>query len=285
MRFMTRSEYDGLPDRVNFSTLKHMAKSPEHYLHALLKKDEDTDAKLRGRAVHMNIFEPERFRSTFVVWEDRRAGKDWDAFEKKQRAEGKEILTIKMHALAVEIATKARTHPKLSKYLTGGKGEQTITWTNRVPAADGVPAYSVDCKGRLDFVSNLGPVVDLKTTDDASPEGFYWSSRRYLYQAQAAWYVDGLQTALGESLPRPYLIAAIEAKPPYVCQMYRLAPESLTQGRLQYLAWLDKLAYCRREGRYDGYSADELELPIELSGGAPQATEEDPTGMGLVING
>lgn len=283
MLFMSRGEYDGLPDRVNFSTLKWMGRSPEHYLHALLNRTEDTDAMLRGRAVHMNVFEPERFRSSFVVWEDRRAGKEWDAFEKRSRADGKEILTEKMHELAVAIAGKVRVHPQLSKYLTGGKGEQTLLWTHEFPAMGALPGYTTRCKGRLDFISNLGPIVDLKTTDDASPENFYWSAKRYKYFAQGAWYRDGLRRALGEQLPRPYIIAAIEAKPPHVCQVYRISEEDLAAGRDQYRAWLDRLDLCRRESRYAGYADDELELT------APEyvdaATEDDSTGLGLVING
>lgn len=278
MLSLPRSEYDALPDRVNFSTLKWMSKSPEHYLWHLLNRSEDTDAMLRGRAVHMNVFEPERFRSTFVVWEDRRAGKAWEQFEKKHAADGREVLTEGMHSLAVDIAGKARTNPMLSKYLTGGKGEQTVLWTHEVPAMGALPAYSVRCKGRLDFISNLGPIVDLKTTEDASPEGFYWSARKYKYFAQGAWYRRGLQLALGEALPRPYIIAAVESKPPYVCQVYRLTDDELEFGREQYRGWLDRLNLCRSESRYPSYSDGELELT------APEGAD-DPTGLGLVING
>lgn len=276
---LTRSEYDALPDRVNFSTLKHMARSPEHYLWALLNKDEDTDAKLRGRAVHMNVFEPERFRSTFVVWEDRRAGKLWEQFEKKAHMEGREVLTVGMHRLAVEIAAKVRTHPMLAKYLTGGRGEQTIQWTHEVKPAGALDGYSVQCKGRIDFISNLGPIVDLKSTEDASPEGFWWSARRYKYFAQAAWYCDGERKAAGSSETRPYLIAAIESKPPYVCQVYRVTPEQLEEGRDQYRTWLDRLHLCRRESKWPGYAEEELEL---CAPGGEQPTEDDATGLGLV---
>lgn len=281
---MPRDQYDALPERVNFSTLKWMARSPEHYLWALLKKTEDTDAMLRGRAVHMNIFEPERFRSTFVVWEDRRAGKAWDAFETKHALEGHQVLTSGMHQLAVDIASKVRVHPMLSKYLTGGRGEQTLLWTHDVKPAGALPGYATQCKGRLDFISNLGPIVDLKTTDDASPENFYWSARRYKYFEQGAWYRDGLQLALGEPAPRPYIIAAVEAKPPYACQVYRLAEEDLRHGRETYRAWLDRLALCRRENHYPAYSEEELELRAP-EGAGPTNSDEDPTGMGLVIGG
>lgn len=282
--YMSRAQYDALPDRVNFSTLKWMAKSPEHYLHALLEKQqEDTDSMLRGRAAHMNIFEPERFRSTFVVWDGRRAGKEWEAFKKKHEAEGREVLTESIHASAVAVASKVRTHPMLAKYLTGGRGEQTLLWQHTVHPMGALAGYTVRCKGRLDFISNLGPIVDLKSTADASPEGFYWSAKRYHYFAQAAWYCDGLRAALNEQLVRPYIIAAVESKPPYVCQTYRLTAHQLDEGRGAYRAWLDRLDLCRREGRYIGYGEDEMELqPPEQ---ATQETEEDPTGLGLVMNG
>lgn len=280
--FIPRAEYDALPDRVNFSVLKHMGKSPAHYLHALLNKDEDTDAKLRGRAVHMNVFEPERFRSTFVLWEDRRAGKDWEKFERKHREEGREVLTTGMHEAAVAIAGAVRSHPMLSKYLTGGRGEQTLLWTHDFPAIGALEGYSVRCKGRLDFISHAGPIVDLKTTDDASPEAFWWSARRYKYFAQGAWYRDGLRLALGESAPRPYVIAAVEAKPPYVCQVYRVSETDLEEGREQYRAWLDRLNVCRRDSSYPGYADGELELMPPEDRRTSRVSDEDPAGLGLV---
>jgi hypothetical protein len=275
-----REAYDRIA-RVNFSTLKNMAKSPAHYEHCLTEKDEDTDAKQLGRVVAMACFEPERFRAECVVWDmGRRAGKDWQAF--RDRHQGMEILTDGAHAKALAIGKAARSHPVSSRYMTGGRGEVTALWTHEAPAVGGLAGYSVDCKGRLDFLANAGAIVDLKTCRDASPEGFGRACAQYDYVTQAAFYSDGVKAATGKEWP--FVIVAIESAAPYVVQVYQVPDELIEYGRDRYRTMLDRLVMCRSESRWPGYSEDVL--PLTLPRWAmPANDDEDVDGLDLIVNG
>jgi hypothetical protein len=258
---LPRAEYDALPDRVNFSTLKELAKSPQAYLYKLLNIEEgDTDSMLRGRAVHMRVFEPELFRSTYVVWSERRAGKFWEAFEKKARLEGHEVLTAKMHEHVIQLADAIRANAMAAPYLANGKREQTVLWELVRPAMGALPGYRVRCKGRMDFIQ-AERIVDLKTCRSAEPRKFGFQADALHYHAQAAWYVDGLAAATGTK-PRRYSIVAAEEKAPFVTQVFHLTEQQLDAGRQRYWAWLDRRHMCLRENKWTGYADEPLELQL-----------------------
>jgi exodeoxyribonuclease VIII len=130
-------------------------------------------------------------------------------------------------------------------------------------------------------------VVDLKTTDDASLEGFSKSIANWGYDVQHPYYLDGLRLALeqSDSLPpaegraelsaywhdpvtgvlcrcRPdywqgspdhFIFIAVEKKAPYAVGVYVLDADSVTSGRAQYRANLDKYAHCVANDNWPGY--------------------------------
>lgn len=254
---LTREEYDRI-DRVNFSTLKWMERSPAHYRHHLTARDGDTDAKQRGRAVALATFEPERFRSTCVVWEGgARKGKAWEAFV--LRNPDAEILTEGMHAAAVAIAGAARSCAMAVPYLSGGKGEQTLLWTHVQPPIAALPGYSIRCKGRLDFVTPTA-IVDLKNTKDGSPLGFGRQVVNFASEVQAAFYRDGFLAATGRELR--YVIVAVEPVAPFVTQVYEVEGPVLARGREKYRGWLDRLNLCRQTSEWPGYATAPMALEL-----------------------
>ena len=255
---MQREEYEAV-DAVNWSTLKHLGKSGEHYLHALRAGGgEDTDAKQRGRVTHLAVFEPERFSRDVIVYPKTRSGKDWDAFETKHA--GKEIVASRMFDAATKIANAARTHPMAAGYLAGGLPEHTLQWKYKSPPIAHLEGFEIDCKGRVDFIANVGAIVDLKSTKDASPTGFAREVLRYEHHAAAAFYVDGHEAMTGQRLP--FVFVAVEASAPYVVQVYRVPDDVLELGRERYTALLAQLNVCRKDARWPGYAEHEMDLAL-----------------------
>lgn len=274
---LSREDYDAL-DRDNWSRIKTLRKSPAHYRHQLFGDDEDTDAKKRGRCTHLAVFEPERFRAECAIWDaGARRGKDWEAFAKKHA--DREILKADEATLCIAIASAVRNNQVAAKYLSGGRAEQSVLWTYRADPIGAVPGYAMRCKGRLDFIANCGAIVDLKTTKDASPEGFGRESWRYRYHSQAAFYSDGYFAATGKRLP--YVLVAVEVDQPHVVQVYRVPDVALEAGREEYRSLLDLLRHCRAESQWGGYAEGELELQIP---GWAGITEEDASGLDLEFN-
>ncbi len=266
---------------VNWSSLKHLLKSPAHYRAHGLMKDSDTTSKKLGRAVHLAVLEPEKFAASVVVWDGgTRRGKEWEAF--KAANAGREILTEDEHADCLAIAAAVRGDVHAARYLTGGAAEQSVAWTHSVPAVAGFPAWSIGMKGRLDYAVPGLAVVDLKSTRDGSLEGFGREVWKYGYHIQCAIYVDGYAAATGETLPA--VILAVESAAPHVVTVYRIPDEVLAIGRETYRDLLSRLHLCRTEDRWPGYSDGEALLTLPRWA-APELsdTEDDAESLGLDI--
>lgn len=282
---MPREHYDGLP-RMNWSRLKHLLRSPVHFRHGMTRRGPDTDAMKLGRAIHLNVFEPLRFPFECVEWTGKvRNGGAWDKF--RAANDGKEILTAHQMETARAIGAAVRNDATAARYLEGGPAEVTALWTHRfegleqATGPDGIALAPIEMKARIDFVAT-GALVDLKTTKDASPEGFgrqIWSLR---YHTQAALYQDAYFHATGRRLP--FVLVAVEAFEPYVAQVYRLPDIALDAGRDEYRTLLGRLAICRATSRWPGYGDSEMEAELPKWSGLADA-EDDISEMDLDLGG
>ncbi len=276
---MSREAYDSL-DRVNFSTLKLFGESPAHYHHRMLTGDsEDTDARARGRCVHLAVLEPEKFKSDVVVWEGgTRRGNNWEVF--KERNEGKEILKPEAYEEVLAIAKAVRASPLATKYIGPGESEVAVLWTHVVPDIAGLAGYRIQCKALIDRITAFA-IVDLKNTRNASPVGFGRECANYAAHVQAAFYSDGVKAALREDFLRPYVLLAAEAKAPHVVQPYFVPDALIEAGRETYRSWLDRLNLCRSENEWPGYATGDLELMLPRWA-LPQE-QDDVSDLDLVI--
>lgn len=130
-------------------------------------------------------------------------------------------------------------------------------------------------------------VVDLKTTEDASLEGFSKSIANWGYDVQHPYYLDGLRLALEQSdsvppavgtaelsaywndpitgvlcrcrpdfwrgQPDNFVFVSVEKKAPYAVGVYVLDADSVASGRAQYRDSLDKYAHCLANDNWPGY--------------------------------
>lgn len=282
-----RADYDAIK-RVNFSTLKLLGRSPAHYDHNLNNPSDDTDQRALGRAVHMAVFEPERFRAKVVPWDAQttggnskpRRGKEWDAFLLLNA--GKEILTADAFARCEAIQKAVRANPAAQVYLLDpdGRPEETLLWT--ATATTDAGAVEIECKVRLDWITPTA-TVELKTTKDGSPGGFGRQAFSLGYHTQAAWQIDARRAARSED--RPHVIVAVESAAPHVVQVYKVPPPAVDLGRETYQDWLDALARCRAAGDWPGYTLDGGERELELPRYALPFEDEDISGLGLDMEG
>lgn len=157
-------------------------------------------------------------------------------------------------------------------------------WDQLHRMRDAVMAHPA-AAGVLERGQNM--VVDLKTTDDASLEGFGKSIANWRYDVQHPYYLDGLRQALKQSgdqapvegaaelsaywvdqatgmlcrcrpdfwrgEPKHFVFIAVEKRPPYAVGVYVLDEESVEIGRAQYRADLERFAECVRTDSWPGY--------------------------------
>lgn len=143
-------------------------------------------------------------------------------------------------------------HQAANALLTGipGKAEKSVYW---IDATTGVL-----CRCRPDWWRDDNLIVDLKTTEDASPEGFARSIAKFRYDVQDAFYTDGVQQATGKR-PKAFVFIAVEKKPPYGVGVYVLDSETKDLGRAQYQHDLRVYAECLRTGEWPGYG-DKIQI-------------------------
>lgn len=147
-----------------------------------------------------------------------------------------------LHAMKAAVMA----HPAARALLTGkpGKAEQSVYWVDQVTGQL--------CRCRPDFWRADNVLVDVKTTDDASLEGFGKSISNWRYDVQAAFYCDGVKAATGNDV-RAFVFLAVEKRPPYAVACYMLTPEDVELGRLQYRRDLAVYAQCQQSGQWPGY--------------------------------
>ena len=255
-------EYHTDTTRISKSGLDLINKSPAHYYQRYLSgqhEEKSSKALEIGSAVHMAVLEPELFAETYAIYPelDRRTKAGKEAFEAFiTENTNKAFLSASDFQQCLALAESVKSHEKASKLLESGKAEQTITWDD---LETGAP-----CKARPDFVTErMGStfIVDLKTTEDASPRAFSRSAYKYRYHVQAAFYLDGYEQAHGVT-PEAFIFVAVEKTPPYLVACYVYGPEELNLARATYRANLETYLECLNSQSWPGYPA--LIHPLEL---------------------
>jgi len=178
--------------------------------------------------------------------------------------EGKEIITEEEYEKACAIRDAVMSHPAASQLFKAGSGvaELSCYWTD--------PDTGIECRCRPDWWRKDGLIVDLKTSRDASEDGFSKSINDYRYHVQDPFYTDGIELALEQNtnaliMPKPkaFIFVAVESTAPYAVSVYRLGDESREIGRREYKEDLAKYASCKKSDTWNAYSnkIETIELP------------------------
>lgn len=258
---MTNDEYHAGPG-ISKSHLDVIAgKSPLHYWAKYIDpnrvREEPTAAMKLGTAIHAAVLEPDLLHKTCVADPgiDKRsnAGKaEWAAF--KAEHAGKLILPDDDFQACLQVRDAVLRHPVARGLLSGGKAEQSFF------AIDSETGELVKC--RTDYLQDSGAlVVDVKSTDDASPTGFAKSVANFRYHIQPPWYFDVLKTAFGEA-PANWVFLAVEKKPPYAIGAYFVHPTDVERAREVARRDLARIVECKRAGSFPDFAAEVL--PLEL---------------------
>lgn len=224
----------------------------------------DTPAQVLGRAIHMAILEPDLFWTVFTKepeldYEKYANPRSTKVYKEEVRFIAESGLTVlRSEDLDNIDAMKAAVlaHPKLNKVVTAtGRAELSIVWDD--------PETGVRCKGRIDWHTPTyagGAVLDLKSTDDASPGGFERAIFRWGYHRQGALYLRGAKAV---ELPSAhYVIGAVEKAAPYGAILYRLMDEAIRLGEKQIDFALARYAQCKKTGEWPCYTTDVVDIGV-----------------------
>ncbi|OCS09372.1 hypothetical protein CFTD6783_08375 [Campylobacter fetus subsp. testudinum] len=243
---LSNKEYHARPE-ISKSDLDLLAKSPLHYKNKEFK--EQTPSMLLGSVVHKLVLEPKDFSGEFAVAPiaDRRTkqGKELIA-EFEANLNGKTAVPADTFDIAKDMANEVLSMKQTAVFLRDGKAEQSYF----------SELNSIQVKCRPDFYNEeLGLIVDLKTTSDASASEFIKSVANFNYHIQAAFYMD-IMRSLGYRADK-FLFIAVETKLPYYVGFYELDKEALEYGAKRYKELLDLYKWCVKNDNFFGYAEKE----------------------------
>ena len=288
---------------VSQSELKEVLRSPAHWLARYGPDAAPTFpsiAMIIGTALHCKLLEPELFDSQFV---DRstldkelnitqlKAALDDEGIEYKKTAKKPELeallypdgkavdkrtsLSADDFAIVNGMAEATRSHSIAGNWFDPGRknyrrGNELSMYVE--PSAD---TFGLPIKGRLDRLEKTADgwmILDLKTTDDASPGTFSKKAFNMGYHLQAAFYTDLVSKVL-QTENVDFMFCAMERRRPHGIALYKAGSDMLDLGRKQYKEALRTLAYCKETESFPGYDSEVLELTLPAWAKGQQAVE------------
>jgi hypothetical protein len=256
---MSAADYHGA-DACSASRLKAMRRSPAHCRWEL-EHPRESEALKFGTAFHSYVFEIDAYRQGYAYepeWGDCRRTENKlrrDAWRAANA--GKEILSHEDAKTITYMANQLFIHP-LGELLLGSPGRSEVSgfWTD--------PKTGLLCKLRADRlveVPGVGRVCfDLKSTDDASPDGFRRAIHKWGYHISAAHYLSGL-AQLGEPCD-VYALAAVEKSGPFAVGIYAVDDPTVEQGARERERLMSVYAECVRSGNWPAYSNEMQKINV-----------------------
>lgn len=237
---MDAGEYHKLATHHSASSLKMFLSSRRDY-HSRYILGEEQPAKPNldlGKVAHALILEPHLLDDVVVqipkealASNGAKSGSNW----KKFKADHCESILLKseemQHVKAMFAACYA--NPMAKKLLTAkGQTEHTIIH-------NGERNFRV----RPDRITS-GFVIDLKTSADASPRGFWRSVQQFRYYLQASLYLRVCNECRGEE--HTFVFVVVRSSPPYHVACYTLDQQWLTRGEAEIEQAVEDIELCHQ---------------------------------------
>lgn len=251
---MSEAAYRAAPG-VNYSTLKHLRKSPLHYKHAVDNPEDSGQDYAMLRHIHALVLEPMTAHEQSVVWDGRRdaRNKDYAAFLAANA--GKNILNPTEAAQAERIAAAYNNNAVL-RWLLASSGTYCETpWMWHQVVGDA----KLLLKGRPDII-HYSPdhgliVADLKTCGDTDARLVASMARKYGWLLQLAHYTclaADLYQVDPRAVPIRWMTIAAEDKAPWDATCIEWDNATKAGALAEHQRLLEVLVDCQATGRWPG---------------------------------
>jgi hypothetical protein len=210
-----------------------------------------------GSAFHSLTLEPDKFEEEFAVSDLDRRTNAFKDFAKELA--GQTIIKPADFDLVSDMRDGVLRNETAYKLLNQkSEAEMSYFWNDQVT--------DVECKCRPDALVNYGKqliAVDLKSTQDASPEGFRKSVWNFRYDIQAAWYSMGISIVKKRPVDL-FAFIVTEKTPPFDTAVYYLSDVALNTGLRDCKKALDTYKRCVEADSWPGLPEGliEINLPV-----------------------
>lgn len=182
------------------------------------------------------------------------------AAEHNERIAGKTPIPARDYKNMMRMLTAVHREPVAGPLLIGAAVEQSFFVYDDVRAVDPDTGEVIEArvlkKCRADAITSNGQiVVDLKTTDDVSEEGFGATIAQRRYHVQAAWYLDILHRLYGTDAPLHFAFIAAQKTRPYDVAVHYLTDNEIEVGRRLYQKDLARIVLAEHRNHWPGVAA------------------------------
>ena len=262
---MTEKEYRSHP-AISRSELWKISESPLKFKYYKDNPPPPTPSLVFGQILHKLVLQPESFAEEFdVIPEvDRRTKEGKQKYDEFIGNLGERTaITPDEFVKATEMSQAIMAEPLAKKLLSGGEKEKVFFWNDDLTGEQ--------CKCRVDCINTSFSqpiIVDIKTTGDASSEGFMKSAINYGYDFQSAMYTDGVKHNISQ---QPiFVFIAVEKEPPYAVNIFRADEIFMRRGYDLFREYIGIYHDCRMTGNWYGYMGkyeiiNNLSLPLWLA--------------------
>jgi len=231
---MSDRDYFAL-DALNNSTLSDINRSVRFMEYRKNNKTEPTASMQIGSLVHCLLLNPEDFDDLFIIMPkiNKRTKEGKEEFQNiLNQAEAKQLALVEQSQVdqAIDIAASVRSNRIAAQLLDDLQHAEVVGLFQ----IDGI-----DCKAKFDGITSTQLIVDVKTTQDASPEAFAKSVATFGYHRQDAFYSKAYEAVTGEK-PSAFVFICVENKAPYSTAVYVLDDEAKELGEKEINALVKK---------------------------------------------
>lgn len=204
-----------------------------------------------GPELVVHDYDPDKVKSP-------KATKAWKEQQTDVRARGGVLLLPEEHQKVRQMADKLSEHTLAMRLLSDGRPEVSVY------AAD--EETGVIRRGRLDWLSTSGILVDYKSCASADPRE--WAGRwgviaKLRYDQQADWYLDLVDAAGGQA--DVFAFIAQEKEPPYLVSVVYVDDDDLEPARERNRQALRIYRQCVDSGVWPGYLPDGTAARLSLT--------------------
>lgn len=256
----SNDEYHGNKEHIGSSMLKLYSKSPLHYNEHIQKT---TKSLWFGALYHEFVLEEELFNNKYYIFDDSEIVEELSReysdprksdryiywlLKYKEEFQDKKELPKEIYDKMVMMKDKLFNYGKLGwfrKYLlTGGVNEMSHY----------LELNGVKIKFRPDsMIPEKRIIADLKTTTNASKDGFINNAVKWGYHVSAAFYIDGKEELENDGMSWKFYFVAQETEYPYAPNIFKATQQFLSIGRYEYEIYLQLHKKCIEDNQYPGY--------------------------------
>ena len=244
---MPEDEYHG-GDELSSTGAKLLLRSPARFKYEVLDGHRVHKAAYDlGTAVHTKVLgvgaqpvtcPPELLDSTGGM--RTKAAKEW---REEQTAAGNPVLSADQLEQVDAMAEAVLAHLE-ARTLFEREGDAEVSLFDEW--------LGVKRRGRIDYLPTEGGlIVDLKTTIDASPDGFARLAGKFGYHIQYGHYTHQYEQLTGET--RDMLFVTVEKEPPYLVGVHRLNDQYREIGLAYALEAVDEYRKHSQAGHWPGF--------------------------------